>query len=285
MPEPTTFISATDGFKLAATVYAPAGPPLGQVIINAAMGVKQEYYRPFARWLQSQGWSAVTWDYRGVAASRPAPPGRVSLRDWAEKDMEGVLQWALNAGQKVMVIGHSLGTQLLGLAPSAASLTAVVGIASQSGDWRNWPFPYDVGMLLLASVLLPSVTGVFGKLPKGLMGEEVPKGPIIDWARWIRSRGYLLSEGQWIQEQYARVTCPITGISIDDDRYAPRASVDRLYAIYRSAPLARVHLTPKDFGVARIGHFGPFRKSFEPTLWPLFTRPLLDALQPGLKAG
>lgn len=285
MPDATTLIAATDGFKLTATTFEPADVTRGWVVINSAMGVKQDYYRPFARWLAEQGYSAVTWDYRGVAASRPAPPGRVSLRDWAEKDMEGVMQWALAKGAPTFVIGHSLGTQLLGLAESSPKLSGIVGIGSQSGDWRNWPFPYDVGMLMVSSVLLPSISGIFGKMPKGLMGEEVPKGPIIDWARWLRAKGYLLSEGQWIQDRYARVASPITGFSIDDDKYAPKKAVDQLYAIYKSAPLERVHLKPKDFGVKRIGHFGPFRRSFERSLWPLFLEPLERALTPRLQAG
>lgn len=278
-------IEATDGFKLTATTFEPAAPSRGWVVINSAMGVKQEYYAAFARWVADQGFSAVTWDYRGVASSRPAPPGRVTLREWAEKDMEGVLQWALAKEQPVFVVGHSLGTQLLGLAESSPKLSAIVGIGSQSGDWRNWPFPYDVGMLVVSSVLLPSISGLFGKMPKGLMGEEVPKGPIIDWARWLRAKGYLLSEGQWIQDRYTRVKAPMTGFSIDDDKYAPKRAVDQLYAIYKGADVERVHLVPKDFGVKGIGHFGPFRRSFSETLWPLFLRPLENALTPRLKAG
>ena len=285
MPDAITLIAATDGFKLSATNFEPADVPRGWVVINSAMGVKQDYYRAFARWLAGQGYAAVTWDYRGVAASRPAPVGKLKLRDWAEKDMEGVLQWALAKGRPVFVIGHSLGTQLLGLAESAPKLSAIVGVGSQSGDWRNWPFPYDVGMLVVASVLLPSISGLFGKLPRGLMGEEVPKGPIIDWARWLRAKGYLLSEGQWIQERYARVHTPITGFSIDDDRYAPRKAVDQLYAIYKNAPLDRVHVMPRELGVKRVGHFGPFRKGFESTLWPRLLRPLELALTPRLQAG
>jgi predicted alpha/beta hydrolase len=77
----------------------------------------------------------------------------------------------------------------------------------------------------------------------------------------------------------------MTGFSIDDDRYAPKHAVDRLYAIYKNAPVERVHLVPKDFGAKRIGHFGPFRKSFEPTLWPLFLKPLEGAVTPRLMAG
>lgn len=281
----TTLIPAVDGFKLSATRFEAEGRSRGLVVINAAMGVKQEYYRGFARWVARQGFTALTWDYRGVAASRPAPAGRISLRDWAEKDMEGVLQWALATSQPVTVLGHSLGTQLLGLAPSAAKLQAVVGVGSQSGDWRNWPFPYDVGMLFLASVLLPGVSNVFGKMPKGLMGEEVPKGPIIDWAKWIRSRGYLLSEGKWIEEQYARVTCSMTGFSIDDDKYAPRNAVDNLYAIYRNAKVQRLHVTAAELGVKQVGHFGPFRSKFEETLWPMMLAPLESAMVSMLAAG
>jgi len=286
MPDDMTLIPAADGFSLAATLFEPAGVSRGWVVINAAMGVKQTYYRAFARWLADQGFSAVTYDYRGVAASRPGPHGRISLRDWAELDMEGVIRWALAKEQPVIAFGHSLGTQLLGLAPSATRLSGIVGVGSQSGDWRNWPFPYDVGMLIISSVLLPSISGVFGKLPQGFMGEELPKGAVVDWAKWLRSKGYLLSEGQWIAEKYARITCPITGFSMEDDTfYAPRHAVDQLYAIYKNAPLERVHLVPKQLGHKRIGHFGPFRKAFEKTLWPLFLRPLERAATPQLMAG
>ncbi len=286
MSDETISIQAADGFPLAATLFEPAGVSRGWVVINAAMGVKQTYYRPFARWLADQGFSAVTWDYRGVAASRPGPVGRISLRDWAELDMEGVLRWALTRERPVVALGHSLGTQLLGLAPSATRLAGIVGVGSQSGDWRNWPFPYDVGMLIISSVLLPSISGVFGKLPGGLMGEELPKGPVVDWARWLRSKGYLLSEGQWIADQYARITCPITGFSMADDTfYAPKHAVDRLYAIYKNAPLERVHLVPKELGLKRIGHFGAFRRSCEKAVWPLFLRPLEKAATPQLMAG
>jgi predicted alpha/beta hydrolase len=270
-------IPATDGFPIAAFAFEPAGTSRGWIVVNAAMGVRQQFYGPFAQYLTELGFSVLTWDYRGIAGSRPAPEGRLRLREWAEKDMEGVLQWALASGAPVAVLGHSLGTQLLGFAPSAARLSAVVGIASQSGEWRNWPFPYNAGMLVLASVLLPGVSGLFGRVPKGLMGEEIPGGPIADWARWIRSRGYLLSEGGDVSEQYGRVTCPMTGFSLADDRYAPRHSVDALYAFYRNARVERIHVVPADIGVSRIGHFGAFRPELKASLWPKLARPFLPA--------
>jgi predicted alpha/beta hydrolase len=193
---------------------------------------------------------------------------------WARIDVEAALRWALQRGGPVLVVGHSLGTQILGFAPSAPEMAAVVGVGSQSGDWRNWPFPANVGVLLVARLVLPGVTALFGKVPRGLMGEEIPRGPILDWARWIRSRGYLLSEGDHVRPLFARLTCPMTGISIADDRYAPRGAVDALYRIYANARVERVHLVPRDHGLRRIGHFGPFRRELGGALWPVLVRPL-----------
>lgn len=270
----TVRIPTEDGFTLAGRHHQAQGPARGWVVLNAAMGVPQAYYSAFATHLAERGFHALTWDYRGVAASRPAPPGRIGLLTWAQVDVEAALRWALDRGGPAMVVGHSLGTQLLGFAPSAARLAAVVGVGSQSGDWRAWPFPADLGMLLLSHVVLPSVAGTLGRLPRGMMGEEIPGGPVLDWARWIRSPGYLLSEGPHVPSIFGRVTCHITGISIDDDRYAPRQAVDALYRIYANARVERLHLVPGDYGLPAIGHFGPFRHQFRETLWPVLLAPL-----------
>lgn len=275
-----TAIPTEDGFALSGRLFAARGPARGVVVVNAALGVPQAYYGPFAAHLADQGFDALTWDYRGTGASRPPPPGPLGLMTWARLDVEGALRFALRRGGPVMVVGHSLGTQLLGFAPSAPEVAAVVGVGSQSGDWRQWPFPASAGMFLLSHVVLPGMAGVLGKLPRGVMGEEVPRGPILDWARWIRSRGYLLSEGDHVPASFARLTCPMTGISIEDDRYAPRQAVDALYRIYANAQVRRVHLVPREHGVAAIGHFGPFRRRFERTLWPLLVAPLEAATRP-----
>ncbi len=77
---------------------------------------------------------------------------------------------------------------------------------------------------------------------------------------------------------FGRLTCPMTGISIDDDRYAPRAAVDALYRIYANARVERLHLVPREHGLEAIGHFGPFRRQFRDTLWPLLVAPLEEAI-------
>src|ERR1700730_10557067 len=72
--EPRTVeIPTRDGLRLAASVFEPAGPSAdgGVGVINSATGVPRDYYAPFAAFLASRGFVAVTYDYRGIGDSRP----------------------------------------------------------------------------------------------------------------------------------------------------------------------------------------------------------------------
>jgi predicted alpha/beta hydrolase len=64
-------ITAADGMKLAVRVYEPDSPDRGSVVIGGAMGVRQDYYAPFAQWLAGRGWRVLTFDYRGSGDSGP----------------------------------------------------------------------------------------------------------------------------------------------------------------------------------------------------------------------
>ena len=58
----TTTIHTADGTAIATRVYEPAAaaPGQGSVVIGGAMGVRQDFHVPFARWLPTQG-QAVLW--------------------------------------------------------------------------------------------------------------------------------------------------------------------------------------------------------------------------------
>ena len=68
-----------EGTALGARLYPGAGERQGAVLIGGAMGVRQDYYAPFAQWLATQGFDVMTFDYRGMGDSRAAVHGR-SLR-------------------------------------------------------------------------------------------------------------------------------------------------------------------------------------------------------------
>ena len=91
-------LRCSDGRLLAAQWFEPpAAQGLRAVaVIGAATAVPASYYRHFAEWLARRGYAVLTFDYRGIAASREAlrPGEDVRLRDWARVDMAAALHAA-----------------------------------------------------------------------------------------------------------------------------------------------------------------------------------------------
>ena len=61
-------LTAADGYPLAATLY-PASKPVGQILVGSATGVPQGFYRRFAEYAASHGYTTLTLDYRGIGGS------------------------------------------------------------------------------------------------------------------------------------------------------------------------------------------------------------------------
>ena len=142
-------IEALDGFALGASLH-PARPSRGvALIVSGAMAVPQTYYGDFAGAAAARGFDVVTYDYRGIGASRPAAHAgslrgfRAAASDWMRLDFEGVHRWVRRElePQRVAVVGHSFGGNAFGLAPSAHCIDGGVFVAAQSGYWRHWAAP------------------------------------------------------------------------------------------------------------------------------------------------
>lgn len=272
LPTTVTRLAAADGYDLGALEYAPAAPPRAVVVIAGATGVRQRYYARFAAWLADRGLAALTFDYRGIGESRPASlrgfPGR--MRDWGQLDLDAALGHAERRwlGVPLLAVGHSVGGQLLGLAPAAARLHRVVTVSSQSGYWRHWPHVTQLGMAAVWFAVFPVVTAAFGVFPGRFgVGEDLPPQVAREWARWGRRPRFFLDDGI-PAEGFSRLRAPLLAVSFSDDLYAPKAAVDWLHALYASAALTRQHLRPEDLGMRAMGHFGAFRESAREALWP-----------------
>lgn len=266
----TRRISAADGYGLSATVFGAErrGPV---VVVNGASGVRQRYYAHFAQWLVERGATVVTYDYRGIGQSRPHRlkgfEGR--MRDWGEHDFEGVLEHVERSypGRELVVVGHSVGGQIIGMAPGNGAIARVATVAAQVGSWRLWPGASKWAFAGLWYGLMPGLTRVMGYFPGQLgIGADLPREVALEWARWCRHDDYFLGHGV-SREGYERVRVPMLSISFSDDGYAPKPAVDQLHSIYSRAQVERVHLTPADLGAKAVGHFGAFREKFAATLW------------------
>ena len=64
-------------------------------MVSAAFATAAGFYEAFAEALARAGFAAITYDYRGIGASRPAGMRGfpATLTDWAVLDMAGVVRW------------------------------------------------------------------------------------------------------------------------------------------------------------------------------------------------
>jgi predicted alpha/beta hydrolase len=274
-------IAAPDGVPLAATLVAPAtGSPVTCALVAGAMGVRRARYEAFAQFLATNGIAVLTFDYRGVgdSASVPARRATVTLTEWAEQDMEGLVQWLGRhyPGLPLVGIGHSIGGQLFGLVPSVERFQALFLVGAQRGYplyWRGFPR----AVIALFWQLLPSIVRVFGYLPMRLAGcEAIPPRVALEWQRWGRHPDFRDGAGRSQSDRWARFRGRLLGISFDDDFFAAGAAVAALVRTYAGARAEHLHFAPCDFGRAEIGHSGFFAEGVCPTLWDAVLRWFLD---------
>jgi predicted alpha/beta hydrolase len=161
-------------------------------------------------------------------------------------------------------VGHSFGGQAFGLAPSATALASLVTVASQSGYVGHWPPASRAVLRLLWRGVMPGVSHAVGYWPGRALrtGEDLPRGVALEWARWCMSADY---HGEFAA--YARLRAPLLGYSVEDDWIAPIRAVDALHRAFAGCRVTRRHLTPAQFGVSRLGHFGLFREPAALPVW------------------
>lgn len=264
-------IIARDGRSLAATRYAATGDVDSVVIVNGATGVKRGYYDRYARFLAEHGFEVLTYDYRGIGGSAD---GAVSaeacdMRQWGEVDVTSMIDAAARRypGKRLLVVGHSVGGQLFGLADNNERVHAMFAVSVQSGYWKHWRGAPRWRLALLWHVLMPLLVGVLSYFPSRRFGfgENLPGGVAREWARWCRHPDYLVDrDGAPLRQHFARYRGRIRACVVTDDWMAPLAAVEALMGFFVAAQIEIQSLSPADIGAKALGHFGYFREAGRP---------------------
>ncbi len=259
-------LRAADGYELAATRTSPLdGSARAMVILNPATAVARRFYSGFAVSLAQQGFAVIHYDYRGIGGSRPRSLRGFKARmlDWARLDFASVLSLTAerHANARRFVIGHSFGGQALGLEATAGQLDGAVLIAAQSGYWGHWSGVGRVRLYFFWHLLFPIVSRFWGYFPGRLgIGEDLPKGVALEWARWGRHPLYAFGHIGDAKDIAARFSAPLLALSFSDDTYAPKRSVDAFLGLFSAASVDHRHLRPDEVGLPAIGHFGFFQR-------------------------
>lgn len=274
----TIEILTSDGTKLTGRQYTPEGPVSSVVLMPAAMGVKQQFYTPFAEFLCENGMAVLSFDYRGMGESLP-PQFAHSLRgfdadisDWAELDYNAALlaAKAWQAHVPLLVIGHSLGGQLAGLLPDNHIVDGMLTVGAGTGYWRHNAPTTKRFVWLLWYFLVPFYTSLCGYFPGKKLRKvgNLPKGVIYQWSRWCRDKRYFVDDqGNAMTTYHAQFKAPILSMSFTDDEMMGRQNIDNLHDYFHNAQVERRYIHPQDIRANRIGHFGFFRPECRHNLW------------------
>ena len=262
------------GGELVLTTFSSYdGNPRAWVIINCAMSVKQSFYRPFARFLTSRGYSVLTWDYRGVGDSELDPKAlrEVSLTQWAFEDLSLVISAAVaqNPDLPILVAGHSFGGQIIALPENRNAIRGALLIACPSGYVGHWRGKARGAFMWgLAYLGIPLLTRLCGRFPASRLGlgSDLPRQVALEWGRWLRHPRYI-AESERRSTRMASFNAPIHSISLSDDEYAPSNAVEAMLALYSGSSVTSEVVSPEEHGLRHIGHMGFFRSQCSTGVW------------------
>lgn len=261
-------IPARDGYPLAGRVFGGASDRV--VVISSATAVPQRFYRHFAAALAEAGFTAITYDYRGIELTKPTELKRLgaTARDWALADLPGAIDWAADelGPEKIFLAGHSFGGQVAGMFDRPEAIDGMVTMSAQSGHWRLQGGEQKLVVWLHTHVTLPLLSRLMGYMPMRAVGagENMPAGVAIEWARWCRHRDYLLGDATLPLDRYRAFTAPVLAYSFGDDKWGTPRSVEAMMRAYPN--VERRHVEPSEAGLPSIGHLGYFKPRSE-ILW------------------
>lgn len=271
------FIKTAKQYSLAATKFISSKQANKTIVISSATGVLQKYYQKIALHFASLGYVVYTFDYSGIGKSGSEIPqlkrNTSTLQEWGSIDQASIVQHAKDEypNNKITLITHSVGGQVLGFNSNYHLLENVITVASQSGYWKEFKGIHKPKMWLFWYGIVPILTPIFGYFPAKKLGlfENLPKAVVYEWAKWGKHKEYIAGHHNSDHTYFNKLKIPILVLSFPRDNYAPKKMVDWLASQFTNATVDRRHLVPKELGIDEIGHFGFFREKFSDSLWKM----------------
>lgn len=280
--QPCVF-EAIDGFLLHGHLWKAESHPHTALLINPATGVVARYYSRYAALLARAGFVVLTYDYRGIGASKPKSLRgfRATKHDWGALDCEAAIQFLSNSYPrlKMMAVCHSIGGFALGLAPSAVKIHRALFVACQYAYWNDYRWLLRVPMWMNWHIVMPLLTKIFGYFPGKTLRwlEDLPAGVAMEWAtrfhpsfheRYDRlSHAMEPAEGCELEGRMGAIQADILAIADINDPFATIPATSRLLKYFKKSNREFVRIHRRNRGLPKLGHFGFFHDRFETTLW------------------
>lgn len=282
-PEPVEIVCA-DGERLSGHFFATSGSGDAlPVLLCPATGVKQQFYFKFAIWLANNGHNALVFDYRGIGLSLHGELKRckATLSEWGQQDQVAAVDWIVRrtGRDKIVLVGHSAGGQMLGLLPNHHHVARLIGISASTGWFNGMRTAFRLQAELALRCLIPLATKLLGYAPTSLLGlgENLPATVGAQWGQWCAAGGYATNATRDHPEAdfHSVIQIPLILFYASDDDIANDKTVDDLCRTFPNADKHKRKIDPSEFGLTSLGHLDWFRTASK-AVWPTIAEAIND---------
>ncbi len=270
---------AADGYSLCGNWFLPSDicERFPVVVIACGAGIPAQYYSRMAQFLANKGMPVLSFDYRGIGASR-----RGSMKDidagvetWATLDLDAALVTARTRFPlaPLCVVAHSFGGLLIGATAMSPSIERVVFLGPHTGYWGDYRPRWRCLLFATWHVFMPIMTKLFGYFPGQALrlGEDLPRKFALEWAG--RRQPTLLKTAEQqrrfsdLLARYGETRASALALTVTDDAFAPMAAGRRLLSLYPNLVVKHESVAPIDLRRLRLGHMAFVRQSSGKYFW------------------
>ena len=268
-------IDTEDGYKLSLHIFAPKESNSKLVLINSATGVKQQIYFGFATFLAQNGFTVLTYDYRGIGLSKPAKMRgfAASMRTWGSVDYKAVTNYILDNYQTYykFCIGHSVGALIVGMNSNSSIFNKYVFIGTQNAYVGRLNIKTKIQGYLGFGLVQPIFTKLFGYFPANWfgLGESLPADCANDWRKLVLNKKSTNKLLENIPNYSADLDQDVLVLRAEDDFWLTDKAVKSLFdtTYINMKPNYRL-IYKAESPKLEVGHINFFR-TFNQNLWSI----------------
>lgn len=264
-----------DGVKLNGTLLIPNNPK-AVIQFNCGTAVNEKFYLSFLTYLAEHDYLCCSWNYRGTDKTDKLKNSSIRYIDYGKKDMPAIKAYLENRFSELPFIfmGHSTGGQQIGFIDNLDNVKGVINIAVSTGYYLNMPFGYRMKAYFFFYVFSPIsvfLNGYVKAKPYGFM-ENLPRKVVFEWRDWLEKEDYLFDEkfyGKSVPTgHFKNFKFPIHTYYSTDDTISNTKNTKSFWRNVNSEKeITFTEMTPSDYGLKKIDHFGYFKKTMKDKLW------------------
>lgn len=275
-------LTTEDHASLTAHLFQPEKSNGKLLLINSATGVKQQVYFSFANYFAEQGFTVITYDYRGIGLSKPQNIRgfQSSMRIWGSKDYKTLTEYITQnfPEYRKYCLGHSVGALILGMNEDSRMFEEFVFVGTQNAFVGNLRTKTKIEAYLGFGIVQPLTTSLLGYFPAHWfgLGESLPKNCAYDWRTLIlnkKSTNRLLEK---IDDYSKNLTQNVFVVRAEDDAWLTEKGVlSLLNDTYPNLKPTYRLVRTSESDKKEIGHVNFFR-SYNHKLWNIILNELID---------